>query len=168
MKFILPLSAFVLSLFSACGYNELLGPAGESQPESTAAANRLVFGQYYGFCPPTVDCAQVYKLVGNKLYADETNRVLGRESEIAFKTSPLPADKCDLAKSLAGNLPAELLTSTQEVFGSPDAHDQGGIVLEITRDGKPKRFYLDNNEEALPATLVPYAQQIKRVVAALK
>ena len=54
------------------------------------------------------------------------------------------------------------------MFGSPDAHDQGGIVLEIIRDGKPKRFYLDNNEEALPAALVPYAQQIKRVVAALK
>ena len=168
MKFILPLSALVLSLFTACGHNELSGPAGESQPESTAAANRLVFGQYYGFCPPTADCAQVYKLEADQLYADETTRVLGRESEIAFKNNPLPADKYDLAKSLADNLPAELLTSTQEVFGSPDAHDQGGIVLEITLDGKPKRFYLDNNEDALPATLVPYAQQVKRVVAALK
>jgi hypothetical protein len=49
MKFILPLSAFVLTLFTACGHSELSGPAGESQPESTAAANRLVFGQYYGF-----------------------------------------------------------------------------------------------------------------------
>jgi hypothetical protein len=47
----------------------------------------------------------VYKLEGNKLYADETNRILGRNSEIAFKTSPLPADKYDLAQSLADNLP---------------------------------------------------------------
>ncbi len=168
MRFILPLSALVLTLFTACGHNELSGPAGESQPESMAAANRLVFGQYYGFCPATADCAQVYKLEGDQLYADETTRVLGSESAIVFKTSPLPADKYDLAKSLAGNLPAELLTSNQEVFGSPDAHDQGGIVLEITRNGKPKRFYLDNNEGALPATLVPYAQEVNRVIAGLK
>jgi hypothetical protein len=127
-----------------------------------------VFGQYYGLCPPTSDCAQVYKLEGNQLYADATNRVPGRESVIAFKASPLTSDKYYLAKSLADDVTAALLTATQEVFGSPDAHDQGRIVLEITRDGKTKRFYLDNNEEALPATLVPYAQQIKRVVATLK
>lgn len=166
MKAILPLTALVLTLLTACGPNELSGPAGESQ--SQTAADRLVFGQYYGFCPSTADCAQVYKLEGNQLYADETTRVLGSEAEIAFKASPLPADKYDLAKSLADDVPAELLTAAQEVFGSPDAHDQGGIVLEITRDGKPKRFYLDNNEAALPATLVPYAQEVKRVIAGLK
>ena len=168
MKAILPLTALVLTLFTACEPNELSDPSGESQPQTTAAAGRLVFGQYYGFCPSTADCAQVYKLEGDQLYADETTRVLGSEAEIAFKASPLPADKYDLAKSLADDVPAELLTATGEVFGSPDAHDQGGIVLEITQDGKPKRFYLDNNEAALPATLVPYAQRIKRVVAALK
>jgi hypothetical protein len=73
-----------------------------------------------------------------------------------------------LARSLAGDVPAELLTSTREVSGSPDAQDPGGIVPEITRDGKTGRFYLDNNEDALPAALVPYAQPIKRGMAALK
>jgi hypothetical protein len=60
------------------------------------------------------------------------------------------------------------VTATQATLDSPDAHGQGGIVLEITRDGKTKLFYLDHNKEALPAVQVPYAQQIKRVVAALK
>ena len=41
-------------------------------------------------------------------------------------------------------------------------------MREITRDGKTKRFLPDSDEAALPAALVPYAQQTKRVVAALK
>lgn len=168
MKAILPLTALVITLFTACEHNELSEPFGESQPETTVAAGRLVFGQYYNFCPSTSDCAQVYKLEGNQLYADETNRVFGRDAKITFKTSPLPADKYDQAKALADNIPAELLTSTEEVFGSPDSYDQGGIVLEITRNGKPKRFYLDNDENALPPSLVPYAREVKRVIEVLK
>ncbi|HEX8531595.1 MAG TPA: hypothetical protein VF646_16300 [Cytophagales bacterium] len=168
MKAILPLTALALTLFAACEPKELSAPAGETQPESTAANTRLVFGQYYGFCPPTSDCAQVYKLEGNHLYEDEVLRVPGRDAKITFKTDPLPADQYDRAKALADNIPAELLTSTGETFGSPDSFDQGGIVLEITRDGQTKRFLLDNDETALPPGLVPYAQEVKRVVAALK
>ncbi len=49
-----------------------------------------------------------------------------------------------------------------------DAHDRGGIVPEITRDGKTKSFRPDHDEGALPATLVPYTQQTTRVKAAPK
>ena len=52
--------------------------------------------------------------------------------------------------------------------GSPGAHERSGIVPEITRDGKTKRFYPNRNEEALPAALGAFGQQIKRGVAALK
>ena len=164
------MTVLAISLLTACGSNELTGPTGgpESQTTDTHGVTRLVFGQYYGFCPPTSDCAQVYKVEGNKLYEDQVLRVLDRSSEITFKASPLAADKYDLAKSLAQNVPAELLKSTEEVFGSPDAHDQGGIVLEVSWEGATKRFYLDNNDDALPPSLVPYAQEVKRVIAALK
>ncbi len=127
----------------------------------------LVFGTYYGFCGG--DCAHLYKIENQKLYADQgiDNLYLFRDRELPFATEPRPEEDYAKAKFLISDFPNQLLQEEQQTLGNPDAHDQGGIFLELTMGEEVKKWYLDTSTERLPEYLQEYAKQVMAVVEML-
>ncbi|WP_026462166.1 hypothetical protein [Adhaeribacter aquaticus] len=162
LKFMLAL--LLLVSFSSCEEKDAAIP----EIKTNELNNSFVFGEYFGFCPLESDCATVYKIQDNKLLADNIKRVGDNSSLITFHPEPLPAAKYEVAKKLVNKLPAELLTSNQEVYGAPDAYDQGGLVLEFVYNGQVKRIFLERDEKNLPANVAAFAKEVKAVVAQIK
>jgi hypothetical protein len=133
-----------------------------------ASTDTFIFGRYSGFCPAGTDCTQLYKVTGYALYEDHVVYLRDHPTAIEFKKHPLPDAQYELATGLSAKIPLELLTSTTEIIGQPDAFDQGGIYLELLRDGIRKRWYLDTEPSNLPAGVRPYLQEITQVLAQLK
>jgi len=46
----------------------------------------------------------------------------------------------------------------------PDAHDQGGIVIELTKSGKVERWILDRHTNRLPESVKVYADELLKVM----
>ncbi len=114
--------------------------------------DHLVFGLYYGEC--VGDCATLLKLEDGKLYADnieypfeivsDENGFFSHEIEnISFKKQALPEEYYPVAKRLLSKFPGELLLVDEQVFGTPDAYDQGGLYLAMQINGKRKAWKID-------------------------
>lgn len=131
---------------------------------NTLADQYLVFGKFYGHCMS--ECATLYKLEGNQLFADELPRFTDWEA-LKFKTTPLSKESYQAAKALLESFPQELLQA-EETIGCPDCADQGGFALEIRKDGKLHRWRIDTQREALPDYLKAYVAQMDAVIARLK
>ena len=133
-KGILILSS-ALIMFSAC-------------KKDIASPETFTFGRFCGFCRG--DCAKVYKLENNQLFADNTT--IGNPSTpLLFQTTPLSDDKRLIAKQLSDALPTQLLSETAERIGCPDCADQCGYLIVWTQNGETKRWFIDTFENSVPA-----------------
>ncbi len=119
----------------------------------------LIFGSYYGRCAS--DCTKLYKLENQQLYAKE--KVLYISDDWAFSTTPASQTDYDLAKNLLTKFPKQLFEEPDQI-GIPNAHDQGGLVIAVP-DGESWRvWYIDTVTDRLPAYLVPYIQDVRKVL----
>ena len=134
-----------------------------SQELSLGPIEELIFG--VGFAECGGDCAKIYQLKGELLFADEDiNYITSVEQEFTFQAEPLHPDKFRTAEVLLKTFPEELWIEQQQIIGQPNAHDQGGIILAVTRAGITKRWYIDLVEERQPKYLIPYTREIKAVI----
>ncbi|MFN7120143.1 MAG: hypothetical protein ACK4TA_25355 [Saprospiraceae bacterium] len=124
----------------------------------------LVFGKYFGHCLD--ECATLYKLEGNQLYADDMKRFNGWDS-LEFKAEPLSDARYEAAKVLLSTFPQKLLNEA-ETIGCPDCADQGGFALEIRKDGKMRHWHIDTNKDQIPDYLRSYVEQLNTLVEQLK
>jgi hypothetical protein len=135
--------------------------------QSTAVVERLVFGSYHGFCSGE-DCADYYLLERGLLYVDRdvTKR---KPFPVTGKWEALPKEQYALAAPLLSSLPKEIWRSEQDIYGAPDAYDQGGYYLEVQlSDGTHRSWSLDTEYEALPDFLQRYTQLIAEILSDLK
>jgi hypothetical protein len=130
-----------------------------------ATPDTFTFGRICGFCRG--DCATVFKLTNNQLFADDmtTNN---RAAPLVFQTTPLSDAKRLIAKQLADAIPAQLLTETAETIGCPDCADQCGYVVVSTQNGETKRWFIDTFENGVPAYLQPFVVKIRETLTALQ
>ncbi len=126
----------------------------------------LVFGDYYGFCGG--ECAYIFKWQDGRLYADNSVTYYIPDQELAFFSEPLPSAKAALGLEIVEAFPAYLRGFEKSTFGIPDAADQGGIIIELSENGKATRWHIDNFEEQLPEALVPFKQLVSSVLYELK
>ena len=135
-----------------------------SDPMELAENDYLIFGGYAGECAG--NCTNFYKIADEKLYQD--NLDWGTPDEIPFLSSPLSNDKYLIAEPLINEFPEVLINEETNMFGCPDCGDQGGILVELKRDGVIHRWQMDvidfdDNEEVLS-----YSKKIIQIVNELK
>lgn len=134
----------------------------ENPPMQGASA--LIFGKYHGFCQG--DCARLYKMADNQLYADQVKRLIEPDSLI-FSSTPMSEKAYQIAERLLADFPQELMKEPEEVIGCPDCADQGGYYLEWRSGDVTRRWRLDTNQTALPAYLAAYTKRIESVLNSL-
>lgn len=125
----------------------------------------LIFGTAYGEC--LGNCAVLYKIEGSKLYEDDVT-YLTSSADIKFKTTPLASEKYLMAKVLLAEFPFQILDEDKERFGCPDCADQGTFYLEYRLGDTARHWYIDTNDDAIPAYLVAYTDRIAEIMQALQ
>ena len=135
----------------------------QSNP-TTEPSESLVFGTYFNNCYG--NCVQLYKIEGDQIYGDQINTKIEDplNDEFRFQQNPMSTTRIELVKSLLSQLPQTLLADNQTTYGMPDAHDQGGIVIELTKCGKVERWVLDRHTNRLPKSVKAYADQLLKVM----
>lgn len=107
-------------------------------------ADELVFGTHYGFCQG--DCFTVFGIDSQEVQQDTGAHYLYNYQNYTFNGTVTLHDSLFAQVShLLNEIPAELTTSDDKVFGCPDCHDQGGVYVEINSGDVKKRFDIDND-----------------------
>jgi hypothetical protein len=151
-KGIIILLSGALILFNAC-------------KKEIATPDTFTFGRICGFCRG--DCATVFKLDGNQLFADDmTTR--DRSAPLLFQTTPLSDNKRLIVKQLADVMPSQLLNETAETIGCPDCADQCSYLVVWTQNGVTKRWFIDPFENSVPDYLKPFVVKIRETLTALQ
>lgn len=131
----------------------------------------LIFGVYCGEC--IGHCATMYKVEEEKIIVDTSNAYFwhnywhnypGRNDTALFTGCEGTNGLYLLAKPVMDSIPVSLLDSNLHscTFGAPDSRDQCGIYLEISYNGKVKKFYIDTDTSDLPPWLLGYQALIKK------
>lgn len=128
----------------------------------------LIFGIDFAECG--FDCATLFKLTKTDLFKDKDIEYIynALTDELTFEEDPLPQNKFDLSKVLLDSFPQELWKEDSRIFGTPNAHDQGGILIEAHQNGRTARWYADTVEERIPGYLAKYNRLIISVLKVLR
>ncbi len=155
----LGLLLIITAAFAACNSTKT-----DTTTADLPAEQYLIFGKFFGHCLD--ECATLYKLEGNQLFADDMARFNGFE-DMKFKSEPLPDARTQAAKDLLAAFPQELLNEA-ETIGCPDCADQGGFALEIRKAGQLRHWRIDTNRGDLPDYLKSYVDQLDAAIERLK
>ena len=153
MKNISLLFALTLMTFACCKK--------DNQPVLTES---LVFGSYYGNCAG--NCFNVFKMDHTMVQEDEIAEYLySAESYVFTPTKTIDNAKYVQVKDLINQIPDELKSKTNKVYGCPDCYDQGGVLVQVTLDGKTTTFNLDNaDSQDQSAEVVAFKKKIRDAI----
>jgi hypothetical protein len=126
-----------------------------------------IVGTYFGYCTGS-DCYQFFKIENHKVTKYPTvNNFPAEFNQTNYKALIF---KDDFAGFLS-KIPTEIknIKGQTKTFGSPDAHDQGGVYLEWSQAGVVTKIYLDNdNTTDQTAEIIAFKKVIQDKVAELK
>jgi hypothetical protein len=151
----------LLIVLAGCQSNSI------SPEEQLSEGDYLIFGTFYGMC--VGKCFEAYRLDASGIYVDVG--VDNREfysNELNYEWQKLSKEKFEAIKNLYQSFPNELLADNTSVFGSPDAHDQGGWYIEIIDNGEKKSWRIDMVDERLPSYLLPFVSELRKAVTVLR
>src|SRR5690606_35950241 len=122
----------------------------------------LVFGHFYGMCIGN-SCVVNYKLSDNKVYEDLKKAY----SHTEFEFEVLNNGKFEQVKNLMDFFPSKLLNEKESVFGCPDCADQGGLFIQLSKNGVVKSWRIDTQKEHVPSYLHDFMDKITEKIALL-
>ncbi|NVO83258.1 hypothetical protein [Hymenobacter terrestris] len=152
-KPILATICLVICALSACKKNENMIISDENQT--------LVFGSFFGECEGE-KCVEIY-LVDSQMerLAENTTDAYPRSNvPLNGSFTELSAAQYEQVKDLPALFPAELLTEQTNVIGAPDAADQGGYYVEVTRRGVRRHWLIDTDKKGIPTYLHPFVDSL--------
>ncbi|PJJ06969.1 protease stability complex PrcB-like protein [Flavobacterium sp. 1] len=121
----------------------------------------------YGECA-TTDCYQFYRVENYKVFKYFNLTSLASDFyQLNYKALVFRDDYA----SFLSKIPTEIknLKGQTKTFGSPNAHDQGGVYLEWNQGGVVTKIYLDNDNTAdQTAEVIAFKKVIQDKVALLK
>lgn len=126
----------------------------------------IVFGSYFGMCSGE-SCIEIFKIDNGALYEDTTD-IYPIPQLYEGKFVQLPQSKYNMVKDIITKVPKQLLSDTNTIFGIPDAHDQGGIYLELKVDGKRRFWMMDTYTNRLPEYLRIFSNTLKEYINKLQ
>lgn len=127
----------------------------------------VIVGTYFGFCTGS-DCNNFYKIENYKVLQYPTiNSFPVDFNQINYKGLVYRDDFAGFILKIPTeikNLKGQTIT-----FGSPDAHDQGGVYFEWSQAGVVTKIYLDNDDTSdQSAEIIAFKKEIRDKVALLK
>lgn len=144
------MNKIALLIITCCIFAACKKESNELMPE-----NSFVFGSYHSLCYD--DCAILYKIEGQQLFADNTSYVT---SPLTFSLTPMANDKYLIAKPVQDSFPIYLTSHADTTYGCPDCYDQGMIYIEKTINGVKRKWIIDAEVSSIPAEIRTYIQQV--------
>jgi hypothetical protein len=123
----------------------------------------FAFGAYHGYCAG--NCAHFYSISSGYLFQDNMERFDGT---LKFNSNALTQAKYALALQVKTDFPQYLLDRPNIVIGQPDAHDQGGVYIELVQNGVMKKWTIDPDVEMLPVEIRNYISALSNTIEELK
>jgi hypothetical protein len=105
----------------------------------------LVFGTFFGFCAGP-HCVDIYKMDAGKLFEDTADLYPMQKNNRERIYIQRTQDKFEISKKLFKDFPSKLLNEPSQI-GSPDDHDQGGVLIGIMKDGHEQFWMIDNDKQ---------------------
>ncbi len=123
----------------------------------------LIFGHYFGMSSYGV---AIFKLdiKEEKLYKDILSdyHSAWRSDDFYKPEFKLHSqEKYEVAKDLTDYFPIELLFETENIFGWPDAIDQGGLYIEANYNGIRRFWRLDRDKRNVPKVYREFIEVLK-------
>lgn len=128
--------------------------------EKSKDLDYLVFGHFYGHCVGE-ECIETFKLTDDKLYEDADDGYRAT----TFNFQEVKGDHFNKVKDLKADFPEELLLEKEDVFGCPDCADGGGLVIQVSKDGKVHTWTLDQSKQNVPDYLHDFMDKINEKIA---
>lgn len=160
MKTVTALLIIMMS-FTACNDALEVNETEGEYANQTKDEEHLIFGMEYGFC--IGDCIHLFMIKDNKLYADNLTRAQHGEGDLTFQDKPLDQKYYELVKDLPKKLTREFVQSADGRFGTPDAHDQGGVYIGIKQDEIEKLWFADPVTERIPEYMRDLVKEVHDV-----
>lgn len=148
----------MIVLFIAIGYFSC-------EEESMAIDGTFTFGHSYGECLGDA-CVVNYKISANQLYLAKNPDYGGCDVEAAYRS--LPDSSYQHAKVLLPLIPEQLWSQPVGNVGAPDAYDQGGIQISLTRNGETRCWFIDTNRSSVPDYLHDFLDEVQHVIGLLQ
>jgi len=123
----------------------------------------FAFGTAAGECYG--NCARFFLIKNNNLYPDDMDYYYN--ADLKFQNEPLSVDKYNLAKSLVDDFPIYLKNNPNKTFGCPDCYDQGGVHIEINRNGDIEIWHIDMSVDSQPTEIRNYIQEMLNILEQL-
>lgn len=137
-------------LFTACHSDDAL----------LKAPDYLIFGHFYGMCVGE-SCVETFKLTEDKLFEDANDGYSGTK----FDFYELDATLFEQVKDLKDAFPERLLTETTDVFGCPDCADGGGLLIQLSKNGKLYTWKIDQSKNNVPEYLHDFMEKVNAKIS---
>lgn len=121
----------------------------------------LIFGHFYGLCAGE-ECVETFKLENEQLYEDRNDEYPFADS---YHFSKLENEKYEGVKDIMNLLPSQLINEQDSTFGCPDCADQGGILIQYSKDGHLQNWTVDNDRDNVPAYLHTFMDSVNAKIA---
>ncbi len=140
----------ILGLFASCEKND-------NNIEKETKGKSLIFGYFYDYCLGE-RCVMTYKLTDNNLYVDTKHDYLGKKLNF-IKLKKRDFEK---VKGLKDYFPKKIMMDSRNVFGMPDSHDQGGVLVMYLNEKNDTvgRWRIDNDKENIPKYLHTFVDKL--------
>ena len=147
----------IWSMLASCEKNEqgvVIIEEEEQETFAPAKDNYLVFGHFYGFCPPPSEwCIEIFQLDSNQLWEDQNDNYPSADEVYQGDYVQRSTADFNLVADLVDAFPMELLDEPNGVIGYPDATDGGGLYIEYKFNGDHGYWLIDNLKPNIPTYL---------------
>lgn len=120
----------------------------------------LIFGHFYGMCMGE-ECVETYKLTDSKLFEDTKDLYFSTQT---FDFVHLENDKFELVKDLPNFFPNQLMDENENTFGCPDCADQGGLFIQISKDGNVHSWKIDQSKNNVPGYMHNFMDKLNEKI----
>lgn len=117
------------------------------------------FGTAYGECGG--NCANFFQIRDGQLFPDDMDYLV---SPLVFQDEALPSDKYELAKTLLDSFPTYFLDDPNQTYGCPDCADQGGIHIEMKKNGEVIYWHIDTIDSNQPEEVQDYIAELRSIL----
>lgn len=142
----------------------ILYSCNENSEDPELVEEYIIFGHFYGHCVGE-QCIEIFKLTDSALFEDKSDAYPRSDTAFVGEFKEIDDSKFQMVKSLADDIPTELLVEKNGVIGSPDYSDGGGVYFSI-KTGEGMRYWLiDQFDHNIPEYLRPFKAQINSSIA---
>ncbi|MCI0708134.1 MAG: hypothetical protein L0Y80_11695 [Ignavibacteriae bacterium] len=136
-----------------------------ADPDSGIRADYLVFGRFAGLCLGE-QCVEIFKIEKTALFEDTLDQHPANLYNGSYVR--LSDEQYNEVSHLTAIVPYDVFSLQDGVIGQPDAHDQGGIYLELVKDGVRRSWRIDTVKERIPEFLHAFLDSAQAAVNKLQ